>query len=476
MLRIFQYIIISVFLVVVGCGGGEEYVETGSSSTMSSKDCTNCHGTTQSTADIAAIKADIVDTHYDDWRIDPTGNWFTTGATTQLEGYVLNNIQYSWAPVGMGYVLKSSTNACAASCHDYHSTDMKVNRQWYSSGHANIYAAAFAENNGSCLRCHSGIGYAQYVDSSNTIYPKWTSWTTNVAAHHITCNACHDAQGYPTSDNKRLRKTGSVAMVSGSSSTYVVDSTLDTGTSATCIVCHQGRESGWSVYKKFQSWTTPGPIDAYNYWATISNLSFINPHYTPAGAILFGLKGFEYTSMTYTPGNSFHQTMLCTGCHMASLSTETTGGHTMTSDVSVCQSCHGTVGSFEEIGAFRDMDGDGVSGRPKDEIEGLKTEITNYLESRGIYYDSVNYPYFWNDPTCRTSSNPDCRNKNWTVGQFEAAFNMALVDKEKGAYVHNFRYAVQLLRDSYEKMTGSTLAGTRPSTGDDRPATIYTYP
>lgn len=482
MIRIFRYIILSAFLFIIGCGGGEEYVETGSSTTKTSEDCVECHGTTQSTASIDAIKSDIVDTHYDNWRLDPTGNWFTTGATTQIEGYVLDNA-VSWAADGMGYVTKANPNQCAASCHDYHNTHedidlMEIDGQWYSSGHANIYATAFTYNHisGSCIRCHSGIGYAQYVDPSNTIYPNWTAWATNAAAHHITCNACHDAQGYPTKDNQRLRKTGSVKLVSGSSTTYVVDSTLDAGASATCITCHQGRESGGSVYKKFQSWTSPGPIDAYDYWGTISNFSFINPHYMPAGAVVFGLKGFEYSSMTYTAGNAFHQTMLCTGCHMANLSSENMGGHTMRPATSVCEECHGSVKSFEEIGAFRDMDGDGVLGRPMTEIDGLKTKIEDYLKSQGIYYDSINYPYFWNDPTCRTNSNPDCRNKTWTVGQLEAAFNFQFVNKEGGAYVHNFRYAVQLLRDSYEKMTGTTLAGSRPSTGDDRPATVYTYP
>jgi len=48
--------------------------------------------------------------------------------------------------------------------------------------------------------------------------------------------------------------------------------------------------------------------------------------------------------------------------------------------------------------------------------------------------------------------------------------------KEPGAYIHNFRYAAQLLQDSYQALSGVSPPGVRPSSSDDRAATIYTYP
>ena len=54
----------------------------------------------------------------------------------------------------------------------------------------------------------------------------------------------------------------------------------------------------------------------------------------------------------------------------------------------------------------------------------------------------------------------------WEESQFEAVFNLQFVNKE-GAYIHNFRYTVQLQRDSYEALTGSVLPGVRPSLSDD---------
>ena len=48
--------------------------------------------------------------------------------------------------------------------------------------------------------------------------------------------------------------------------------------------------------------------------------------------------------------------------------------------------------------------------------------------------------------------------------------------KEPGAYIHNFRYAAQLLQDWYRALSGVSPPGVRPSSSDDRAAKIYTYP
>src|SRR4030042_1301836 len=215
-----------------GCGGGEGYVETASVPIIVSENCSACHGT------------EIADTHYDD-----------LSTTTQIEGYVLDSA-ISWAPEGMGYVTKSSEKACSASCHDYHNGDMKINRQASNSGHEDVTAGAFthsfSSSNNMCLRCHSGIGFASYVDSSNGTFPNWqTAPTSELKTHHITCNACHDATGYPSAANKKLRKTGSVILTN---STYFdQEETLNVGNSATCLICHQGTESGLSLYKTMKS-------------------------------------------------------------------------------------------------------------------------------------------------------------------------------------------------------------------------------
>ncbi len=290
-MKYYSILILFFYLILSGCAG-EEYSGSDEREAVSSSQCLRCHGD------------ELVDTHYDD----------TT--TPQIEGYVLDN-PVSWANEGTGYVLRGSDNACYASCHNYHYVDSRINKEWYRSGHGDINSSAFTYNfsSGACLRCHSGIGYASYVDHLNTEYPQWTIPTTDIKAHHITCNACHDVQGYPSKEEPRLRKSGDVEFISGSGSTVISDARIiGAGPSATCITCHQGRESGWSLFKAM---TLKGvnPYDGTD--ETIANQNFVNPHYLPAGAMLFSYKGYEFQGGefgldfkgTYSTGIFQHQVL-----------------------------------------------------------------------------------------------------------------------------------------------------------------------
>ncbi|HQT98294.1 MAG TPA: hypothetical protein PK416_10535, partial [Thermodesulfobacteriota bacterium] len=55
------------------------------------------------------------------------------------------------------------------------------------------------------------------------------------------------------------------------------------------------------------------------------------------------------------------------------------------------------------------------------------------------------YPYFTNITT---------------VDQLAAAYNYKFVYNDPGAYVHNFRYAAQLLYDSLDKLDNGSLDGS----------------
>lgn len=513
--------------LLFSCGGGSEYSPAASASVAASVNCMHCHATTPPTDSVENISADIVDTHFDDWRItegtcsaDATipcladsdcaagdtcsGVTFATDRTAPLEGYALDNCSPgaipSWAS-GRGFarrykepcasVPEPDTAGCATACHDYHNESALVNRQWASSGHADTRAEAFthdftvsadpARHQGQCMRCHSGIGYANYVDVSNANYPDWAVPPDELFPHHVTCNACHDdAKGRPSRDSKNLRKVGTLTLVSGFMSTAVRDATISAGTSATCITCHQGRESGWSLYKTIVN----AGADPYDGIDTSLAISLPGPHYLVAGATLFGVKGYETPTKTYTPGNPFHQTALCTGCHMADSSDETLGGHTTHmangehQNITVCRQCHGpSAASFETIGNLRDMDGDCVQSHARDEIDGLSNAVSGALALQNIFYNPSVYPYFFTTPAPE-EQNFGTRVTTWSESQLGAAFNLMFIGGDPGAYVHNFRYAVQLLRDSLENLNPASLplcwaTSVRPSTGDDRPAQRY---
>ncbi len=441
-----------IFATLFACSGGEEYKEVGGIFQVTSQDCLKCHST------------HIEDTHYD---------YDNPLAPGQIEGYLLDT-PLSWAPEGMGYLLKGSGDACYGSCHNYHKTESKIIREWYKSGHADITSRAFTfpftnvRDGGVCLRCHSGIGYANYVDSSNTSYPSWNPPTTEIYSHHITCNSCHDAQAYPSPEDKRLRKTGEIKLVSGSGTTEVFDATIDAGLSATCITCHQGMQSGWSLYKTMVSKN----VDPYNdIDELITNLTFVDPHYLPAGAMLFSLKGYEFKggefgktfSGHYSQGIFQHQVMSCTGCHMAESEDEDLGGHTFymengtKKNISLCRNCHPGLEDFD------------VYGRRK-VLEDLKTAIINELANRGIFYNPSRFPYFFrtSDPQQQIFPN---RVTQWKESELIAAFNLHFVNKEPGAYVHNYPYAAQLLYDSCIAL-GIAPPVPRPSR-NDRTAIIY---
>ncbi len=234
-------------------------------------------------------------------------------------------------------------------------------------------------------------------------------------------------------------------------------------------------ESGWSLYKRLKLKGVE-PFDDQD--QVITGIDVVNPHYMAAGPMLFSMKGFEFKNKTYSNGINLHQLILCTGCHMANSNSDSLGGHTFNvtheglMNVEACQGCHPGLNDFETFRLFdRDMDGDGSIETTKEEIEGLKKLIISEFQKAGIYYNPNIYPYFFNVPSPQIFPN---RVTTWKESQLEAAFNLLFVDKEPGAYVHNFRYAVQLLRDSYEALTGSPPAGIRPSSTDDRMAINYT--
>lgn len=465
-------------LLIIGCGSGKQFQAGGAVQNLASADCIGCHPAVSYTY---TSSYSTLNSHLDN-----------AIANSPIEGYVLNSPP-AWAPEGMGYVSKNNPGACASSCHNEHASDMSINRAWAKSGHADANSEPFKHDftgYGVCLRCHSAIGFANFVDAGNTTYPQWNQpvGNANTVAHHITCLGCHDGTAFPTNNNPLLRMRGGIAnMISGSGATMTLDAALNVGTSFSCVNCHQGRESGGSVYKKMRG-LGADPYADLN--APIFATNFVNPHYRGAGATLFSLKGFEFNGSSYTTGNSLHQTMLCVGCHMAGSADEDLGGHTFAvrypasgtmqkSNVSVCKNCHGpSITSILQPGGLWDVDGDGIYGTPKEEIESLKAKVINGLmgvttpAGTGIYYNPVNYPYFFNSPGCFTSG---CYNKDWSAKQFGAAFNLKMIDAEPGAYAHNFKYSSQLLRDSYEKITNTNLPGARPS-GNDRPATIYTFP
>jgi hypothetical protein len=255
-----------------------------------------------------------------------------------------------------------------------------------------------------------------------------------------------------------------------------------------CLFCHQGRESGYTVYLNITQNTTVNPYTDPDKRLTGIN-SFQNPHYLESGAILWSKNNWEFLTVSgnptpnkYSNGLPAHQETNCGGCHMGDASpNDLEGGHTWRPRIEVCQNCHGTtIKNFQDIKAGGDYNGNGVVesafaeiGTVNDSVlgtpnSGLFGQLVLALQAKGIYYNpnGSGGTYFFTGPDFKTSYTA------WTTNTLTASFNLAFMYKAGNcAYIHNVLYTAQILQDSIKAVNGPPKPWVRPA--GDRPATDY---
>ena len=404
----------------------------------------------------------VNDTHYQGiWITDVENEMVVYETPTSKFGYVdLTNTSPN-----SGMVRADSVDSCTASCHGAHEFDLTTNEQWFEGAHhpniegplgtttsrgqvvvdvpgpANWGAVDHGYDEG-CVRCHTSMGFAEVAPG----YGDAVQTPGGESDGFITCNACHDGVNYPSSGNKRMRFTGSVALFdyNGDPLTYV-----DAGNSAVCVYCHQGLEDASHVAADSAAY------DASNmaFYATSPKgnpATFRNMHYLAAGAMLFAEKGYEYAGASYSQEH-IHTLVGCVGCHMADEpGTEEVGGHTF----------HMTDGAVESTSfclgtCHPNMTAINFPWNATFDAESDIAYMLSALMNAIIVYDSPDddpdtaanikyqswYPYF--QPNSGQA---------WDPVAAKAAFNWQFVNKDPGAYAHNRSYALQLLWDSYEDL------------------------
>jgi hypothetical protein len=312
---------------------------------------------------------------------------------------------------------------------------------WFRSAHADAAARAFRhwdedeEIRGECAVCHSGEGFRSFhgLDGSPPGIPETPIDTGGV----VDCATCH---------NPGLATITEIALPSGV--LHPVD-----GVEASCMTCHQGRTAGVMV----ETAVAEMPDDSPD-----GELRFINPHYATAAATWlggYGGAGYQYEGREYS-GLFFHARPIdsCVSCHQP---------HTLEVQEESCGTCHEN-GEPREIRISRQSyDGSG------DLSQGIRVDIGNKADmlremigryaaevaGTPMHYDGGRYPYFFadgnGDGQPDTAEGRPVAYASWTPRMLRAAYNWKLVTADPGAYAHNPHYALELLHDSIEDLSGA---------------------
>lgn len=317
--------------------------------------------------------------------------------------------------------------------------EISIVEKWIGSGHGDATSPSFTHWNAegvipqNCALCHSGAGFREFYGLDGS--------AGGAIAHPVPtggvvdCATCHEDGAED------------IAMVRFPSGAEI----HNPGSVATCLTCHQGRQSGAGVARA----TADMDEDAVN-----PELSFINPHYGIAAAMLHGSEvrgAYEYPGRAYM-GRFAHVPPFsqCIDCHDA---------HSLEVRVETCIGCHQT----EDLRAIRtsaaDFDGDGdTTSGIYHEIASLHAKLLDQIETYAREVAGVPVTYAARNPYFL---GPDgARHAGWTPRLLRAAYNYQFIAMDKGAYSHNPHYALQVLHDSIESLAeplGTDMGGlTRP--------------
>jgi hypothetical protein len=310
--------------------------------------------------------------------------------------------------------------------------------EWEASLHGHAL-----ENHGasvaSCQGCHEGVaGAVRLSGDLGTFYGSGSIARPDTTLQPINCITCHN----PHSDENpgQVRTVADVHLVEANGANPIV---TDGGVGKLCMQCHHARHSAEEQLAEGDD--------------------HFGPHPSTQADMLAGKSGYEgVASAGYDWGRAIHLYVenSCKTCHMNEQEFSQFGAaivnHIFEPTVEACAYCHGTISSFSDIPAAADYDGDGTVEGLQVEVEGLLDSLTHALVLSGL-------------DTTGGIANALGNDSISTYVQRQAGYNLVFVEDDGSMGVHNPRYAVRLLQQSYQFLTGSMPKNAAILRGDEKP-------
>jgi len=321
-----------------------------------------------------------------------------------------------------------------------------ISAKWANSPHADRTSEALAlwgDANSAqvperCAKCHSLYGFLDFLGEDGTAAGSVQNNASSGSV--ISCNACH---------NDAAHALSRAVFPSG-------EEIVDRGPEASCLQCHQGRESTLTVDQAISGL----PDDS-----ATGELGFINVHYGVAAATLMGseAKGaYQYDGQVYAERFQHVRGLSsCTGCH---------DPHSLLVDARACSPCHHNVVDYRDLESVRmadvDWDGDGDSKEGvADEIDSLHQLLYRTMQdyAKSVIGTPIGYLaggslHFFVDTDGDGQLSPDeskfgNRYLEWTPRLVRTAYNYHFVQEDPGSYSHNPSYILQILYDSLRDLS-----------------------
>ncbi len=337
-----------------------------------------------------------------------------------------------------------------AYCHDS-GTHHFFPDQWATSKHAVSTSYPTGSGRETCVRCHSGKGFAEFVEGVSTTDPYF-----DASYVPITCAACHD----PHSDaNVNQLRTVSVSLLAPGGTTKQI---TNAGKGALCMNCHQSRAEANAAIAGAGT--------------SAINLRF-GPHYGAQGDMLESNNMLELGGQKLATTNHIGATVdACVRCHMYKNNVSADaqgniikmGNHTFsmmspdgTDNMEACAQCHGsTFGTgFDQVKFYlngsADFDNNGVEEGLQIEVQGMITKVMAQLATTipGVVL-STSYGFTKDDGTWFGFPTPSSK---WTKDQLSAYWNAFTAFEDKSGGIHNPKYIVTALRGAM-KLLGIATA------------------